>query len=98
MDSSYALLSACERHAQRVALVGRDGTDRTYAELERGIAGLTAGLRAFGVSGHRVGSLLLNEPDTVEVYMALARVGAVSIPINTRLTLPEKRYILENSG
>jgi fatty-acyl-CoA synthase len=97
MDSSYALLSACERNAQRVALVGRDGTHRTYAELERGIAGLTAGLRASGVSGHRVGSLLLNEPDTVEVYMALARVGAVSVPINTRLTLPEKRYILENS-
>jgi acyl-CoA synthetase (AMP-forming)/AMP-acid ligase II len=70
----------------------------SYAELERAIAGLAAGLRAAGAAGMRIGSLLLNEPETVELYMALARAGAVSVPVNTRLTLEEKRFILDNAG
>jgi acyl-CoA synthetase (AMP-forming)/AMP-acid ligase II len=97
MDYSYPLLCSCERNAQRTAIVGHEAT-MTYAQLERGIAGLAAGLREGGMSGKRVGSLLLNEPETVELYMALSRVGAVSVPVNTRLTTEEKRYILENAG
>lgn len=97
MDSSYALLCSCERNAQRMALIGRSG-QLTYAQLEQNIGSVAAGLQALGAAGETVASLLLNEPDAVEVYMALARVGAVSVPINTRLTLPEKTYILEDCG
>ena len=96
MDYSYPLLSSCERNRDRIAIIS--GEQRvSYCQLERDIAGLTTGLRALTFTGQRVASLLLSEPETVEFYMALARLGAVSVPINTRLTVEEKRYILEDS-
>lgn len=97
MDYSYPLLASCERNRDRKAVVA-GGQSISYRQLERDIAGLTTGLRALTLTGQRVASLLLSEPETIEFYMALARLGAVSVPINTRLTINEKRYILEDSG
>lgn len=96
MDYSYPLLCSCERNAGRVALVGRRGSV-TYDELEDRIAGLAAGLRELGATGSRVASVMANDPETVEVYMALARCGAVGVPLNTRLAPGEKRYMLEDA-
>lgn len=97
MDYSYPLLASCERNLDRTAVIS--GEQRiSYCQLERDIAGLTAGLRALVSTGQRVASFLLSEPETLEFYMALARLGAVSVPVNTRLTVDEKRYILEDSG
>ncbi len=70
----------------------------TYAELERRIAGLGAGLRAFGLAGKAVAALTGNEPEAVELYMALARAGAVAVPLNTRLAAPELRFALRDCG
>ena len=98
MDSSYPLLCSCERNADRIALRTAGGPPVTYRELEARIAGLTAGLRGLGLAGATVGSVLLNEPETVELYMALARAGATGVPINTRLTEGERRYIVEDAG
>ena len=97
MDASYPLLCACERNATRVALRGRE-TTLTYAELERAVSGLTAALGALGIAGRRVGSLLFNEPETVALYMALARAGAISVPVNTRLTRDEQCFVFEDAG
>lgn len=97
MDFSYPLLCSCERHATRTALVIH-GERTSYAQLERHVAGLATGLTALGFAGARVATVLYNEPETVELYMALARVGAVNVPMNTRLTVEEKRYILNDSG
>jgi acyl-CoA synthetase (AMP-forming)/AMP-acid ligase II len=69
----------------------------TYAELERRIAGLGAGLRSLGLAGKAVAALTGNEPEAVELYMALARAGAVAVPLNTRLASPELRFALEDS-
>lgn len=96
MDFSYPLLTSCERNRDRTALLS--GEQRiSYRQLERDVAGLTTGLRALTFAGQRVASFLLSEPETIEFYMALARLGAVSVPINTRLTVDEKRYILEDA-
>src|SRR5690348_12803775 len=97
MDYSYPLLCACERHGDRVALIA--GPEHvTYRELEERVAHLAAGLRDAGASGARVASIAQNEPDTFALYLALARAGAVSVPINTRLSEAEKRYILDDAG
>jgi fatty-acyl-CoA synthase len=77
-------------------LVGR-AEEVTYAELERRIAGLGAGLRSLGLAGKAVAALTGNEPEAVELYMALARAGAVGVPLNTRLAAPELRFALEDS-
>lgn len=98
MDYSYPLYCSCRRNGSRVALIGRDGEEVTYAELERRIAAVAAGLRGLGLGGATVATLSANDPETVELYMALARAGATAVPLNTRLSPAEKRFILEDCG
>ena len=78
-------------------MLDREG-EVTYAELERRIAGLAAGLRAIGLGGRTVAALTANESASVELYMALARTRAVAVPLNTRLAAPELRFALEDCG
>lgn len=97
MDYSYPLYCSCLRHGERTALVGRE-EEVTYAELERHVAGLAAGLREVGLAERTVATLTANDPETVELYMALARVWSVAVPMNTRLAAAELRYALADSG
>jgi fatty-acyl-CoA synthase len=96
LNYSYPLYCSCLRNGDRVALVGR-AEEVTYAELERRIAGLGAGLRSLGLAGKAVAALTGNEPEAVELYMALARAGAIGVPLNTRLAAPELRFALQDS-
>lgn len=98
MDYSYPLYCSCRRNGDRVALVGRDEGPVTYAELERRIAGLTAGLGELVAPGAAVLALTENEPETFELLMALARIGAVAVPVNTRLGAAERRFIAADAG
>lgn len=97
VDYSYPLLCSCERNRNRTALVSPEGDRLTYSELEERIARLTTGLGELGVQGKSVCSILPNGVDAVVLYMALARAGAVSVPVNTRLTSGEKAHIVEDS-
>ena len=98
MDYSYPLYCSCLRNGERVALVGRREGPVTYAELERRIAGLSAGLRQVLAPGAAVATLTGNEPETFELLMALARVGATAVPLNTRLAAAERRFMVEDAG
>ncbi|RLV48231.1 p-hydroxycinnamoyl-CoA synthetase [Nocardioides mangrovicus] len=81
-----------------VALV-QDDRETTYAELEHRSLRLARGLRARGVGrGDRVAFLGLNSPALVLAMFATARLGAVFLPLNTRLAAPELAYVLEDSG
>lgn len=97
LNYSYPLYCSCLRNGDRVALVDRDG-EVTYAELERRIAGLAAGLGESGLAGKTVAGLSANESATIELYMALARTGSVAVPLNTRLAAPELRFALSDCG
>jgi acyl-CoA synthetase (AMP-forming)/AMP-acid ligase II len=48
--------------------------------------------------GDRVAVLAYNALEWAEIYAATAKAGLVAVPINFRLTGPEIRYIIENSG
>ena len=98
MDYSYPLYCSCRRNGDRVALVGRREGPVTFAELERRIAGLAAGLRDLVPPGSAVLTLTGNEPETFELMMALARIGAVAVPTNTRLGAAEVRFIAADAG
>jgi len=77
----------------------QDGEVRTYAELAENTTRLAHGLAARGVSrGDRVAFLGLNSIELVETMFATAKLGAVFIPLNTRLAPPETAYILADSG
>jgi len=56
-------------------------------------------LLAVGVNkGERVGLLMMNNADYFAIYYALAKIGAVMVPLNWRLVSDELEYILCNSG
>jgi fatty-acyl-CoA synthase len=75
------------------------GRVTTYAELEHRSTRLALGLRRRGVSrGDRVAFLGLNCVELVETMFAVAKLGAVFLPVNTRLAPPELRHVLEDSG
>jgi len=82
----------------KAALV-QDGVPTTYAELHRGATRLAHGLRQRGIGrGDRVAFLGLNSVELVVAMFATAQLGAVFVPVNTRLAVPELAYVLEHSG
>lgn len=96
MDWSYPLRAASERHASAVALRFR-GTDLTFGDLDARVDALARGLAGAGLSGAPVAWMLPNVPEAVEVPLAIARAGAVGVPVNLRLTEDEKAFILGDS-
>ena len=71
----------------------------TYAEFDRISARLAAGLAARGViKGSRVAVLARNSHAFVAMRFALARLGAVLVPINFMLKAEEVAYILRHAG
>jgi len=48
--------------------------------------------------GERVALLLMNSAEFMEAYFALAKIGAVVVPLNWRLVADELEFILKDSG
>jgi len=71
----------------------------TYAELDRVCSRLAQGLRKRKVGpGDRVAVLSRNSHAFVALRFALARIGAVLVPINFMLNADEIAFILRSSG
>ncbi len=71
----------------------------TYAELNQRSNRLANAFVAVGIEkGERVGLLLMNSAEFMEAYFALAKVGAVVVPLNWRLVADELEFILADSG
>jgi len=70
----------------------------TYRGLNQQVDRLARGLIALGVAkGDKVGIWMPNVPEWIVAYFAIARIGAVVVPMNTRYKSHEVQYILENS-
>ena len=74
------------------------GHSFSYADLEKRIARLAGGLvREIGITeGDRIGYLGENAPELLELLFACARVGAILVPLNARMTEEQHRYYLQN--
>ena len=85
--------------AERPAVVSGE-TTWSYAEHHdrvRRAAGALIG--ALGVEpSDRVATLLPNVPAMLELHYAVPGVGAILVPLNTRLAATEYAYVLEHSG
>ncbi|MGC0398997.1 fatty-acyl-CoA synthase [Streptomyces sp. SAI-126] len=82
----------------RTALIHGD-TTVTYAELHTRVTRLAHALRARGIRrGDRVAYLGPNHPSYLETLFAAGTLGAVFVPLNTRLAGPEIAYQLSDSG
>jgi fatty-acyl-CoA synthase len=74
-------------------------TDWTYAEFDDTCNRLAAGLASQGIAiGDRVAVLARNSHAFAALRFALARLGAVLVPINFMLSAGEARFILQHSG
>ncbi len=76
----------------RPALLGA-GVARSHAELADRVSRIAAVMDADGVrAGTRVAVLSPNVPEVVEADLAIARLGAVLVPLNIRLTADDLRF------
>ena len=93
--SKRALLSP-----DREAYVESDGSLRlTFKALNLRCNQLANAFVEAGVEkGERVGLLLMNSSEFMESYYALAKIGAVVVPLNWRLVADELEFILKDSG
>jgi fatty-acyl-CoA synthase len=86
------------RHPDKLAIACGD-TRWTYAEFDAIADRVAAGLAARGVSkGDRVAILARNSHGFAALRFALARIGAVLVPINFMLKAEEAAFILRHAG
>jgi fatty-acyl-CoA synthase len=89
------------RTPDKIALVDlASGRSFSYGELNDRVSHLAGHLRdALKVGrGDRVAVLALNTTDTMEVQFACFRLGAVFLPLNNRLTVPELQFIVGDAA
>src|SRR5262245_58475182 len=88
------LQESAARWPERPLLVG-ESAPVSYADFLAGVCGL-AGLLADGgiQSGDAVAAILPNGPELLYLWLALARLGAVLVPINPALPFAEVEPLL----
>ncbi|MGH2374593.1 MAG: AMP-binding protein, partial [bacterium] len=76
-----------------------DGEAATiYRALRDRVAAAAGAMRAGGVGrGDRVAILSINRAEYIEVLFAAARLGAIAVPLNWRLTAPELAFQVGDS-
>jgi fatty-acyl-CoA synthase len=91
------LLRAAERDGEHEAVVF-PGARLSYGELEQRAFAVARGLLALGVApGSRVGILMANCVEFVELLFGISLIGAVMVPVNARFAPRELGYVIENA-
>lgn len=94
--ASYVEKSA-ERSPQKVA-IRFEGKKTTYQKLNSDCNRLANGLKDLGLApGHRCLVMLPNSTHIVKVYYALAKLGAIAIPVNYLLHRHELAHIISDA-
>lgn len=79
-------------------LVEPDRVVTTFGDIEARSALIAGALRSLGVGvGDRVATQLDKSTDTVALYLACLRIGAIYLPLNEAYTLPELRYFTDDA-
>jgi acyl-CoA synthetase (AMP-forming)/AMP-acid ligase II len=88
-----------ERGSSVAVVDGLTGESITYRDLHDRVSRIAGWLVGHGVGhGDRVACLSLNGKAYTEIFLALAWVGAVAVPLNLRLNPKELKFIIEDSG
>jgi len=92
-----ALAARVATDPARPYLVHGNGT-LTFAEVDARSDALAASMANLGiVEGDRIALVLPACPEFVVAMFAAAKLGAVVVPLNPRLTIPELQYMLRHS-
>ncbi|HEY4372851.1 MAG TPA: AMP-binding protein [Burkholderiales bacterium] len=92
-----AFASRLQAHADKAFHI-HDGRTRTWREFDGDINRCTAFLAGRGIKkGDRFGIVARNHPVHVLLLFALARLGAVMVPVNPEFGVTETGYVLEHA-
>ena len=99
----YLLQDNAAQRGDKTALVVASDGDRatrlTFAEVDRAVRGIAAGLLGLGLAPRdRVVIRMGNEPAYLLVYFAALAAGFVAIPSSPQLTPGEASFLMEDSG
>lgn len=88
-------------HAQRrgdVMMLQDQQKTLSFRQAWQHVGSIAAAMQRAGISkGQRVGILAKNSVDNLCVFLACARIGAVAVGLNYRLSLAELEYIAEDA-
>ncbi|HZG70921.1 MAG TPA: o-succinylbenzoate--CoA ligase [Chondromyces sp.] len=90
------------KHSQlapdRLALAFKDRR-YTYRQLNERVNQVSHAFISLGIrKGDRVNALLFNTNEMIETMFACAKIGAIFVPINFRLSVEEVQYIVNDSS
>lgn len=98
MDIGSYLAQNARKTPEKLAIVC-EGKSYTYQQFNEEVNKLAHGLLSLGISkGDRIALMMKNSDQFVFAFFAGAKIGAVIVPVNFRLTASEVHYILEQSG
>lgn len=96
MELGNALRKGNAQYPTKTALIVEERT-WTYADLDAATDRTAAGLLAQGISpGDRVAVHFTNGFEIVVAYYACFKIGAIVVPLNTRMKGPELQYVLNH--
>ena len=95
----FAMFAATVARAPQAEALVAGERRWTSAQLDADVATLAAGFAAQGVQrGERVVMFIDNRPEFVTVWLALQRLGAITVPVGVREQRPGLAYIARQCG
>ncbi|MBO0959818.1 long-chain fatty acid--CoA ligase [Neobacillus sp. MM2021_6] len=93
-----SLLSQSARKFPELLAIECEGRSYTYRGFNEEVNKLAHGLLQRGVNkGDKLAIMMKNSDHFVFTFFAAAKIGAVAVPVNFRLTATEVQYILDQS-
>jgi len=91
------LIRSARRFPNKLAIIDNE-IRMPYHLLQSRVSNLAGWFQSQGIKkGEKVALLLYNSIEFTECFFALAKIGAVAVPVNFRLQKLEFEYILDNS-
>ncbi len=76
-----------------------EGRTRDNRQFNERVNRTAHALQSLGAGcGERVAALMTNAPEFLEMFFACAKIGAMIVPVNTRLAVPELIFLLADAG
>ena len=92
-------LDDCAESYREQPMVLTDDCELSYADVAAQSRRLADGLAALGVQpGDRVAMIMANYPEFVTIKFAIARTGAIAVPLNYLYRSEELRLVLADAG